>query len=121
MRSLIIDGVGEFQRRDGYWECSPQLMYDPIFNVDGETISSPQQERARQICRDWGNIIVRCKAYIEEVRGQYKLQAFEFNDPGIFIHEADEWSVYFDTEHEFDAVVGVDFRGERPFQLTIGD
>lgn len=121
MRSLLIEGVGQFQLRNGCWECSPQLMFDPTLNIDGEDISPGQQERARQICRDWSDIIIRCKAYIEEVRDKYKLQAFEFNEPGVFIGEADEWSVYFDTEHEFDAVVGVEFHGELPCQLTIGD
>jgi hypothetical protein len=33
----------------------------------------------------------------------------------------DEWTVFFTTELELEAVFGVEMRGDEPFQLVIGD
>jgi hypothetical protein len=59
--------------------------------------------------------------YIESARAECQLEANTFNNPNAFINSNEEWSIYFDTESEVEAVVGVEFNGDTPFQLIIGD
>ncbi len=45
----------------------------------------------------------------------------KFSNPNVFLNSTLEWTVYFDTESELEAVVGVEFLGNKPNQLVIGD
>ena len=121
METMLIDGVGEFRMRSDHWECEPLALGESTLNIESAEISSDQKDRARYICSNWKAIVNQCLAYVELRRLDYKLKAESLTDPNVFINSGEEWSIYFDTEHEFEAVVGVEFHGDQPFQLTIGD
>ncbi len=121
MSYLHIDGVGNLAEHAGYWECEPAVLNGATLSIESDLVSQAQEDRARRICAHWPEILAQCLAYIEACRADYDLQASVFTEPGVFIESGDEWSVYFETDHEQDAVVGVNFKGSTPFQLTIGD
>jgi hypothetical protein len=118
---FVIDGVGTFQWDDDHWECAPAALAGAVINIDSIVISAVQQARTEALCSNWNEVIAQCLAYIELRRKDYGLKAVEFNDPDVFIDDQDEWTVYFGTEEEFDQLVGVEFRGNDPLQLIIGD
>jgi hypothetical protein len=121
METLDVRGVGTLLRGAEHWECLPIQLNGSILNIESTAISLDQEERARWICSNWEQLLTLCMNYISMRRGDYGLDAVSFVDPNVFINSGEEWSIYFDTEHAIDAIVGVDFRGETPFQLTIGD
>ncbi|HEY8025812.1 MAG TPA: hypothetical protein VIF60_14680 [Burkholderiaceae bacterium] len=120
-QEFVVDGVGTFQWHDDHWECSPAALAGAVISIDSIAISADHQARAVALCLKWHDVIAQCLAYIELRRKDYELEAVEFNEPDIFIDDDDEWTVYFGTEEEFDLLVGVEFRGDEPFQLIIGD
>ena len=120
-KTLLIDGVGTFQWDDDHWESTPTALDGAVINIDAVAISPDQQARAAALCANWQEVIAQCLTYIELRRKDYRLKAVEFNDPDVFIDDQDEWTVYFGTEEEFDQLVGVEFRGNDPLQLIIGD
>jgi hypothetical protein len=118
---MEIDRVGTFLDKGGYWESTPALMGGSIVSIETENISDKQALIAQNICDNWAGKIETALQYIESVRAEYQLEAQTFNNPNAFINSDSEWSIYFDTESELEAVVGVDFLDDAPFQLTIGD
>jgi hypothetical protein len=118
---MEIDQVGKFEDEGGYWESNPESMGGAILSIETEKISDKQVLLAQALCKGWAGKIGIALQYIESVRAEYKLEAQIFNNPNAFISSDSEWSVYFDTESETEAVVGVEFSGDAPFQLTIGD
>lgn len=118
---MEIDQVGKFQDEGGYWESNPETMDGAILSIETESISDKQIMLAQIICKDWAGKIKVALQYIESVRTEYKLEAQTFDNPNVFINSDSEWSLYFDTESETEAVVGVDFSGDAPFQLSIGN
>lgn len=77
--------------------------------------------RAKAVCAKWSSILDDCKRFIESNRQRYQLHAKTFTSPNVFIESRSMWVVYFDTGLETEAVVGVEFNGESPSQLIIGD
>ncbi|MCS6162332.1 hypothetical protein [Shewanella baltica] len=118
---MKIDNVGEFYYEDGYWECSPSQMNGSVLTIETEIVSNNQILIAQDICVHWDSKLDICIQYIEEVKDQYGLIARNFTNPNAFINSDTEWAIFFDTESELEAVIGVDFSGIEPFQLTIGD
>ncbi len=118
---MEIDQVGTFLDKGGYWEATPESMNGAILSIETENVSEKQALIAQSICEDWASRIETALQYIESVRVKYKLEAQTFNNPNAFINSDAEWSIYFDTESEIEAVVGVEFLNDAPFQLTIGD
>lgn len=118
---MIIKDVGEFVRGRDFWECHPAVLKGETIEIYSPQISAHQGDITRWICGHWQSILVQCRDYVEAERASYELQARELNSPSVFIGEGDDWSVYFRTEHEHDAIVGVDFERELPVALTIGD
>jgi hypothetical protein len=120
-KTFPIDGAGTFQWDDDHWECAPSALDGAVINIDSVSISAAQQARAVALCAKWDEVIAQCLSYIELRRKDYRLKAVEFTDPDVFIDENEEWTVYFSTEEKFDQLVGVEFRGNDPLQLIIGD
>lgn len=119
--TVEIFGVGKFEERDGCWEAQPAQLEGAILSIDAQHISAEHQYRAKWICENWEEILKTCYRFIEFSRLKYRLLAYCFTNPNAFVDSSEIWSIYFDTEHEFDAVVGVEFRRDEPFQLIIGD
>ena len=121
MRTQHIQGVGVFKDRSGYWESKPESLQGAFLSIDSAAISFELEERARTICSSWAKTLHACGEFIEANRSKHGLQAKTFANPDVILESGDVWSVYFDTELESEAVVGVEFQGNEPFQLTIGD
>jgi hypothetical protein len=121
-RHLVqVDGVGAFCEHPGYWESYPEQLGGSVLSIETPEISVEQQELSRYVCSNWEEILAQSSTYIEARRADYGLEARAFTGPGVFIRSGEQWSIYFDTDHEFEAVVGVEFKGSQPFQLVIGD
>ncbi len=118
---MNIDKVGIFQNKDGYWESSPKPLGGSQLSIETPEISEKQTLIAQVICANWTQKIDIALLYIESARAEYKLEAITFINPNAFINSDAEWSIYFDTESEVEAVVGVEFNEDTPFQLVIGD
>lgn len=118
---MEIDQVGTFLDKGGYWEGTPDLMNGAILCIESGNVSVKQALIAKDICEGWASRIEIALQYIESVRVEYRLEALTFNNPNAFINSDTEWSIYFDTESENEAVVGVEFLNDASFQLTIGD
>ena len=118
---MVIEGVGEFVRGANFWSCKPPVLNGEAIQIYSPQVSLHQGEIARWICGHWQAILLQCREFVEAERATYELQAQELNEPSVFIGEGDDWSVYFTTEHEYDATVGVDFERDIPIALTIGD
>jgi|GEM_PF-3599359 len=121
MSTRYIQGVGELLERKDFWEGELSRLDGGTLSIDSKTISSEQEARARWICENWPAVLSDCRKFIEAKREKYGLRAKQFDDPGVFMREGDEWTVWFGTESESEAIVGVEFRGDKPFQLVIGD
>ena len=118
---MQVVGVGTFCEQPGYWESYPEQLGGSPLSIESPEISLEQQDRSRYICSNWKTIISQCLSYVEARRADYGLLAKSFTGPGVFIQSGEAWSIYFDTDYEYEAVVGVEFRGTQPFQLIIGD
>jgi hypothetical protein len=116
-----VAGVGIFCEHPGYWESYPEQLDGAFLSIESHEISAEQQDRSRHICSNWKEILAQCLAYIETRREDYGLEAKSFIGAGAFIQSGEEWCVYFDTDHAYEAVVGVEFTGSQPFQLIVGD
>jgi hypothetical protein len=116
-----VVGVGTFCEHPGYWESYPERLNGAVLSIESNDISVEQQELSRYICSNWEEVLALSLNYIESHRENYGLQAKTFKDPGVFIQSGEEWSIYFDTNNEYEAVVGIEFRGIQPFQMIIGD
>jgi hypothetical protein len=121
MSTVHIQGVGNFDERTGYWLSEPEQLHGAILSIESATISLGHETRAKSVCDNWESILATCRQFIEANRERYKLMANTFSEPNVFIESEDYWSVYFDTESEIEAVVGVNFKSSEPFQLIIGD
>jgi len=118
---MYIPEIGEFIRGKDFWSCTPAVLNGEPIQIFSPEVSEHQADIARWICGHWPAILVQCREFVEAERATYELQAQELNCPSVFIGEGDDWSVYFTTEHEHDATVGVDFERDIPVALTIGD
>jgi len=118
---MEIDKVGTFQDKGGYWESSPELMRGSLLSIETPAISKEQASIAQAICENWASNVESALQYIENARAEYKLEAKVFTNPNAFINSDKEWAIYFDTESEIEAVVGVEYRNDTPYQLVIGD
>ncbi|MBU1192130.1 MAG: hypothetical protein KKE76_10475 [Gammaproteobacteria bacterium] len=121
MNSKVIDGIGLFNQGDGCWEAEPEALQGALLSIETTNITSEIEARAKLICAVWSDLIPQCIEFIEVNREKYHLCATQFTNPNVFIDSDNEWAIYFDTESEIDAVVGVEFMGNEPFQLIIGD
>ena len=121
MNTRYIQGVGELLERKDYWEAELSRLDGANLSIDSKTISPEQEARARWICENWPAILTDCRNFIEAKRDKYGLRAKDFHDPDVFLGEDDEWTVWFVAESDTEAIVGVEFRGNEPFQLVIGD
>jgi hypothetical protein len=115
-----VQRVGTFHEKGGYWECVPDGIPEGLITFQTPTISEAQELRAQKVCASWSDLIAQCLRYIEERRNATGLEAHQFDSPHVIIGD-DDWIVFFETESETETDVGVDFRGETPFQLVIGD
>ncbi len=118
---MYIEEIGEFVRGADFWACQPAVLGGESIQIFSPEVSEHQAEIARWICGHWDRILIQCREFVEAERDTYELEAKELNRPSVFIGEGDDWSVYFSTEHEFDATVGVDFERDIPIALTIGE
>ncbi len=118
---MELEGIGVFEKGDGYWESSPIQMNGSLLSIESEEISNEQIKIAKKICSSWEGYLNQCHEFIESARSEYGLLAKEFSNPNVFINTENEWAVYFDTENEMESVVGVEFKKNSPFQLVIGD
>ena len=118
---MELEGIGVFEKRDGYWESSPIQMNGSLLSIESEEISNTQIKIAKEICSSWEAYLNQCNEFIESSRSEYGLLAKEFSNPNVFINTDNEWAVYFDSENEMESVVGVEFKDNSPFQLVIGD
>jgi hypothetical protein len=118
---MHVAGVGDFRECENHWEGYPEALGGALLSIEAAVVSHGHQQRCGYVCSNWASIVARCRAYIEAERSTYGLEADRFDEPAVFVSTADDWSVYFDTGHESDAVVAVEFRGNDPFQLVIGD
>ena len=118
---MVITEVGEFVRGADFWSCTPAVLNGEAIQLYSPEVSEHQGEIARWICGHWPTILEQCSEFIEAERASYELHAQQFNTPSVFIGEGDDWSVYFRTEHEHDAIGGVDFERDMPVALMIGD
>ena len=118
---MNIEGVGEFTSGNGYWECAPLSLKGSLLSFESTDISEDQIQCAKYICENWPRILAESRAYIESRREDYRIEAKTFDDPNVFISSGGSWSIYFDTESELEAVVGVEFRGHSPLQLVVRD
>jgi hypothetical protein len=120
MNQRRVEGVGTFYMRGSYWECVPDAVPDIRIECGTPTIHPSQEERARVICSSWDAILEECLQYIEGQRAIAGFESRQFTEPSVII-DVDEWTVFFTTEIELEAVFGVEMRGDEPFQLVIGD
>jgi hypothetical protein len=120
MKERQIEGAGIFRNRNGYWESEPALTAGGRIELDSDVISPSKEERVKSICFNWNSLMATCFDFIESQREEYGLLAKRFESPNVIITD-DDWIVFFSTEHEFESSVGVEFQGDTPFQLVIGD
>ncbi len=120
MNERRVEGVGTFRRRHDYWECVPDAIPDTMVTIQTPDISSAQEERARAVCASWKDTVQLCRKYIESRRTEVDFESRRFTEPTVSIGESD-WTVFFTTERELEAVFGVEMRGDKPLQLVIGD
>ena len=118
---MKVEGVGRFRQGSGFWEAEPENLGGSLLSIESPTINASHAARAKSICEDWVAILEVCYQFIESHRDEYDLCAQTFENPNVFIEEEDIWSVYFDTEVDAQAIVGVEFHGQFPFQLIVGD
>lgn len=121
MATIQIPGVGELTEHSGHWEGTPSALGGAVLSIEANEITVEHEVRARIVCARWTSIVAQSLAFVEAQRSECQLEALSLENPNIFISTGLEWSIYFDTENEFEAVVGVEFRAESPFQLIIGD
>ena len=118
---MQIVGVGTFREGAGFWEGYPEALGGSLLSINSAEVTSGHQERCKYVCANWAHIVPQCLAFIEANRSAYALQAETYFAPGVFVASSESWTVYFDTNHESEAVIGVEFKGEEPFQLIVGD
>ena len=118
---MYVENVGEFIRHKDFCTCEPAVLGGEPIQILSAEVSEHQAQIARWICGHWQAVLVQCRGFVEAERDTYELEAQELTSPGVIIGEGDTWSVYFSTEHEHDAIVGVDFERDIPISLSIGD
>ena len=116
-----IPTVGDFTQHSDYWDATPDALGGSYMSIESPVIDAAHQDRATKVCSDWPGIVAQCLAYVQSQRSRYGLRARSFANPKVFIRSGDEWSVYFKTRQVREAVVAVEFRGDVPLQLVIGD
>lgn len=118
---MEISGVGTFKEGSGFWEAEPDALGGATLSIKAPAITSDHVTRAKAVCAEWSSILSGCKRFIESNRQNYQLHAKTFSNPNVFVENGSTWAIYFDTELETEAVVGVEFSDESPNQLIIGD
>ncbi len=113
-------GVGVFRHDGSHWQCVPHSLPGIVFQCDTSSVLPWHDECARSLCRSWDDTVRRCLDYIERQRSQCHFQSRTFSAPSV-LFGAEAWIVFFETEVEAESVFGVEFRGDDPFQLVIGD
>lgn len=114
-----IPGIGEFTFRGDYWECLAAEISGLPITIDNPDIESQTDALTALLKFYKDSILSECIAYIESQRRNYGLSAKEFGNPNIVVMNT--VTVFFDTELETEATVGVEFLGTDPLQLIIGD
>ena len=104
-----------------YWEIEPINLNGATIYIEKEHVTDEDVEAIERISASWLETIKECYSYIEQNRESYGMEAKKFSNPNVFLNSTLEWTVYFDTESELEAVVGVEFLGNKPNQLVIGD
>ena len=120
-KHVEIKGVGALIKREGYWEIEPINLNGATIYIEKEHVTDEDVEAIERISASWLETIKECYSYIEQNRESYGMEAKKFSNPNVFLNSTLEWTVYFDTESELEAVVGVEFLGNKPNQLVIGD
>lgn len=118
---MEIEGIGALIKRDGFWEVEPSNLNGATIYVDSEFITSGEVERVKEVSESWQDILDNCLEYIESKRQEYTLEASIFENPNVFVSSLLEWGVYFDVINESEDVVGVEFIGNKPLQLVVGE
>ena len=114
-----ISGVGEFILKGDYWECPSSHISGLPITIDNPDIESGVEVLTEFLNTHKGSVLNECLAYIESQRSNYGLLAKEFENPNIVV--MDTVTVFFETEMEIEATVGVEFVDTNPYQLIIGD
>ncbi|TOL87667.1 hypothetical protein CGH88_23990 [Vibrio parahaemolyticus] len=116
-----IKGIGTLVRHEDYWEIEPMSLNGATIYIEKGHVTDEDIETIKRISASWLETLKVCYGYIEQSRESYGLEAKAFSNPNVFLNSKLEWTVYFDTESELEAVVGVEFLGNKPNQLVIGD
>ncbi|EGR3260291.1 hypothetical protein DLI08_25395 [Vibrio parahaemolyticus] len=116
-----IKGIGTLIKREDYWEIEPMNLNGATIYIEKEHVTDEDVETIKRISASWLETLKVCYGYIGQNRESYGLEAKTFSNPNMFLNSRLEWAVYFDTESELEAVVGVEFLGNKPNQLVIGD
>ncbi|MFA0570882.1 hypothetical protein, partial [Vibrio gallaecicus] len=120
-KHVEIKGIGTLVKREGYWEVEPINLNGATIYIEKEHVTDEDVEAIKQISAAWLETLKVCYGYIEQSRESYGLEAKTFSNPNVFFNSRLEWAIYFDTESELEAVVGVEFLGNKTNQLVIGD
>ena len=116
-----IKGIGTLVKYEDYWEIEPMSLNGVTIYIEKGHVTDEDIESIKRISASWLETLKVCYGYIEQNRESYGLEAKVFSNPNVFLNSRLEWAVYFDTESELEAVVGVEFLGKEPSQLVIGD
>jgi hypothetical protein len=120
MNDKDIAGIGTFKRHEDYWECFESLLDGISVSVMSLSIGVEVEAQLRRIAADWETYLNMSHAFIADKKAEYDLRADSFTSPSIIIGD-DGWTVFFETDDNIDSVVGVEYYGETPRQLIIGD
>lgn len=120
MRFREISGIGTFRLLNDYWECTESLLDGISVTVLQASIRKESEARLQWIVSRWPILVDECRRYIAQNKADYGLRACSFTCPSIILGR-ENWTVYFNTEDEVDSVVGVEFLGDMPRQLVVGD
>ncbi|MCS0006142.1 hypothetical protein NB535_14580 [Vibrio parahaemolyticus] len=118
---MEIKGIGTLIKREDYWEIEPMNLNGATIYIEKEHVTDEDVETIKRISASWLETLKVCYGYIGQNRESYGLEAKTFSNPNMFLNSRLEWAVYFDTESGLEAVVGVEFLGNKPNQLVIGD
>ncbi|ENO1233324.1 hypothetical protein ACFKIT_004618 [Vibrio alginolyticus] len=118
---MEIKGIGTLVRHEDYCEIEPMSLNGATIYIEKGHVTDEDIETIKRISASWLETLKVCYGYIEQSRESYGLEAKAFSNPNVFLNSKLEWTVYFDTESELEAVVGVEFLGNKPNQLVIGD
>ena len=114
-----ISGIGEFSFKGDCWECLSSTISGLSIIIDNPSIDVGIEVLTEFSSSHNDSVVNECISYIESRRSDYGLLAKRFENPSILV--MDTVTVFFETELEAEATVGVEFMGSKPRQLIIGD